>query len=138
MKGRLAMSNRRVNYNDFSQVMVDILNDYVDDVFDAVKETSDDLGAKALVAVRGASPRDTGDYAAGWMKVNRNSRKNNYYAVRIRNKTEYRLTHLLNFGHVFKSYGHVWGRYRGDNHITRTELEFKRRFGVELKTKLER
>ena len=122
--------------NDFYDVMTDLLTEYEDEIYNDVVETAQDLSKQALIMVKGASPRNTGAYAAGWIKNTRNNKNARYYVVRIRNRDHYRLTHLLNFGHNFKSYGKVWGRYRGDNHITNTELEFKRRFAVELKTKI--
>ena len=132
------MAKKYVTSNEFGKAMLEMLNDYGDEIYDDVEQTSKDIASKALSAVKGASPRDTGDYAAGWGKNTLNNKRAGYYCVRIRNRAEYRLTHLLNFGHYFKSYGKVWGRYRGDNHITRTELEFKKRFAVELKHKIER
>jgi len=130
------MSKKYVTSNDFGKAMLDLLNEYDDEIYEDVVQTSKDVASQALMAVKGASPRNTGAYAAGWGKNTLNNKNARYYVVRIRNKDHYRLTHLLNFGHNFKSYGKVWGKYRGDNHITKTELEFKRRFAVELKTKI--
>lgn len=132
------MAKKYVSSDDFGKAMVDLLNEYEDEIYDDVQQTTKDLGSQALMAVKAASPKNTGAYAAGWSKNNVNNKRAGYYYVRIRNKERYSLTHLLNFGHNFKSYGKVWGKYRGDNHITRTELEFKKKFTVELKHKIER
>lgn len=132
------MAKKYVTSNDFGEVMLDLLNEYEDEIYNDVEETAKDLSSQALIAVKAASPKNTGEYAAGWTKRAINNKRAGYYCVRIRNKERYRLTHLLNFGHNFKSYGKVWGRYRGDNHITRTELEFKRKYAVELRHKIER
>lgn len=132
------MAKKYVTSNDFGEVMLDLLNEYEDEIYNDVEETAKDISSQALIAVKAASPKNTGEYAAGWTKNTINNKRAGYYCVRIRNRERYRLTHLLNFGHNFKSYGKVWGRYRGDNHITRTELEFKRKYAVELRHKIER
>ena len=134
------MANKKVSVNNFAKELTKIIMDYEEDVYDDVVSVTKDLGKQALVMVRAKSPKDTGTYASGWRKNTRNSKKDRYYCVRINNETSYRLTHLLNFGHKYKSYGKVWKhkKHIGDNHITNTELEFKRKFGVELKHKIER
>ena len=134
------MSNKRVSVNDFAKELTKIIMNYEEEIYDDVVSVSKDLGKQALVMVRAKSPKDTGTYASGWNKSTRNSKKDRYYCVRINNATSYRLTHLLNFGHRYKSYGKFWKgkRHIGDNHITSTELEFKEKFGVELKNKIER
>lgn len=134
------MANKKVSVNNFAKELTKIIMDYEEDVYDDVVSVTKDLGKQALVMVRAKSPKGTGTYASGWRKNTRNSKKDRYYCVRINNETSYRLTHLLNFGHKYKSYGKVWKhkKHIGDNHITNTELEFKRKFGVELKHKIER
>lgn len=135
------MSNyKRVSVDNFGKELTKIIMDYEEDIYDDVVEVTKDLGKRALNMVKARSPKDTGTYASGWVKNTRSSRKDRYYCIRIRNETSYRLTHLLNFGHRWKSYGKFWKKKRhpGDNHITNTELEFKRKYGVELKHKIER
>jgi len=130
---------KKVTADEFEGAMTDLLQEYLEDVYGIVSETSKDLGKQALNMVKARSPKNTGAYAAGWQKDNRGSQLDNYYYVRIRNKTRYRLTHLLNFGHHWKNYGKVWNRtYKGDNHITETELEFKEKYANQLRTKIGR
>lgn len=134
------MSNKKISAKDFKKELTKIILEYEEEVYDDVVSVSKDLGKQALVMVRARSPKNTGSYSSGWKKNTRSSKKDRYYCVRINNETSYRLTHLLNFGHKYKSYGKVWKhkKHIGNNHITNTELEFKRKFGVDLKHKIER
>lgn len=78
---------------------------------ETAKETAEDL--------RNTSPKGTGktsgDYARSWTFT----KKKHQYIVH--NKEHYRLTHLLDKGHVIKNQYGSYGRVLGDGHIRRAE-----------------
>lgn len=131
--------SKKIKYNQFGKIMKDWLDEYDEEIYDDVVNVSKDLSSKALIEVKTKSPRDTGNYASGWKKNIRNSKSQRLFVIRINNKNHYRLTHLLEFGHRFVSYGKEWRRKASAQpHITEIELEYKKKFGVELKHKIER
>ena len=90
----------------------------VDKTTKEVAEKAMDKTAKEAVAkLKNNSPRRSGKYAAGWTK-----KKEGRMDIIVHNKV-YRLTHLLNNGHVIKNKYGTYGRVNGDNHITKVEKE---------------
>lgn len=56
----------------------------------------------------------------------------NRYTVKIHNKTDYQLTHLLEFGHSTKT----GGRTKAQPHIRPIEEKYSKEFENELKKKI--
>lgn len=56
----------------------------------------------------------------------------NRYSIKIHNKTNYQLTHLLELGHATKN----GGRTKPQPHIRPTEVKYKKEFEKELKKKI--
>jgi hypothetical protein len=99
-------------------------SDLANEIVKAVKELSYELEAEiadiedevtksAVKKLKQKSPKLTGDYAKGWTR----KKQGNRYV--IHNKTDYQLTHLLEYGHV-KQDG---GRTQAIPHIRPVEEE---------------
>ena len=73
------------------------LTDYVEDIEEGVKETTDSISKEAVKEVKQKSPRRQGTrknpYWKGWTK--KKESKGRRYTTKIYNKTNYQLTHLL-------------------------------------------
>ncbi len=82
-----------------------------DIMYEAARDTAKDL--------RETSPkgkgRKSGEYARSW------TWKKDKHRYIVHNKDHYRLTHLLNNGHVIKNKYGTYGRTLGDGHIRRAE-----------------
>lgn len=82
------------------------LNDYADDVNDAVKEAVASAGKEAVKDLKATSPKLTGKYAKSWT-VKKVSESSHGLDVVVHNKKYYRLTHLLEHGHAKRGGGRV-------------------------------
>lgn len=85
----------------------------------------------ALIEVKRKSPVDKlstrgRHYADGWT-ISKSSSQG-YYSKKIWNKTDYQLTHLLEFGHADRSGGHV----NAKPHIRETEETYRQKFIEDL------
>lgn len=89
--------------NELSRELVGIMKQYADGVDDAIERGLDSVAKEALRAVRRESPKRTGEYRRGW-SIDKSRRSGNISFV-VYNKKHYRLTHLLENGHMtrFKS-----------------------------------
>lgn len=78
----------------FSEQLTKALRDYTEEVVKGIEEGKVKVANDTVTMLREISPKNTGDYAKGWAK-------STIKGVQvIHNKTDYQLTHLLEFGHV--------------------------------------
>lgn len=70
-------------------------------------------------------------YAKGW-RLKQDKLRKNRYSVKIHNKTDYQLTHLLEFVHATRN----GGRTKAQPHIRPTEEKYSKKFEKELKKKI--
>ena len=92
-------------YNNITDV-VDILNEYTDDVQNEISEAESTLANKAasdLRATSGTYKVRTGKYNKGW-RVNEKKGRG-YINCTVYNATDWRLTHLLENGHTTRNGG---------------------------------
>lgn len=107
------------------------LSEYKEDISDVVEIVSNKVGQEATSELKKDSPRLTGDYAKGW-RLKKDKVGKNRYTVKIHNKTDYQITHLLEFGHVTRN----GGRTKAIPHIKPVEEKYKKIFEQELKNKI--
>lgn len=113
-------------------------NDYVEDINEEVRETTDKLITQAKNDLKATSPKGKGlrdkPYHLGWALKTPNRGKNRYHRV-VWNKTNYQLTHLLEFGHHKKD-GTGW--VEAQPHIRPIEEKYKVKFTETLINKIRR
>jgi hypothetical protein len=117
----------------FAQAVKEYLEIYVEDIGETVEETSNQIGKEARDELKQTSPKKTGKYAKGWT-VRKDKKNKNYYTVKVWNRTDYQLTHLLEFGHATKN----GGRTKAIPHIRPVEEKYKNKFEKQLKDKIRR
>lgn len=130
------MSNN-VKPEDIQKVVKDYLKDWIEDIEEDVEETTNDLTKQAVKELKQTSPRGNGTrgkpYWKGWTQQ-KNRRINGKYTVKIHNKTNYQLTHLLEFGHVTRN----GGRTKAIPHIRPLEEKYSKLYEEKITTMIKR
>lgn len=103
-----------VNLGSFADALIDVLQEYNDEVIVASKEAVEEVSEECRQEITRNSPRGEGDggknghYADDWKKkIIFQSGDEIVYTVY--NKRHYQLTHLLEYGHE----KWLWGNYTG-------------------------
>lgn len=93
-----------IKIDDLATELANALAGYSDEVTEKVKKAVDEetkIACKELIL---RSPKKTGDYAADW--TSKKTYEGKYTRTKeIYNKTNYQLTHLLEFGHARRGGG---------------------------------
>ena len=104
------MADKRVDIDGLAAAISQYLDEFkeatTENVYEACKETSDVI----LADLKASSPRDTGKYARSWIAT---IDKAGSWARAILHDRQYRLVHLLEYGHA-KVNG---GRTRPQPHV---------------------
>ena len=133
------MSNN-IKPEELKKVIRDYLDEYIEDINDDVKETTNVVIKDARDELIKTSPRSgiarNTKYYKGWsIKTGGKTRKRKYYSKVVWNKTNYQLTHLLEFGH-HKRDGTGW--VEAKPHIQKVEEKYKLKFADLLEKKIKR
>lgn len=123
--------SKPIKVDSLSKEIMKALENYSDDISEAVEEVSDKVGEEAVKEIKQVSPKKCGKYAKGW-KLKKDKLGKNRYSVKIHNKTDYQLTHLLEFGHATKN----GKRTKAIPHIRPIEEKYSKEYERELKRKL--
>lgn len=83
----------------------DILNEYSQDIQDGIKQSALDVSKESVSTLKQTSPKMTGAYRKGW-RVKKEVGRNSITCI-IHNDKHYRLTHLLEKGHMKRNGGKV-------------------------------
>ena len=130
------MSNA-IKPENLEKAVTEYLENYVEDIEEDVEDTTNTVVKEAKQELIQTSPRsgvarDT-KYYKGWaIKNGGRTRKGKYYSKVIWNKTNYQLTHLLEFGHATRN----GGRTKPQAHIRPVEEKYRKEFEKELKMKI--
>ena len=124
-------ASNRVQYNEITSTVMKYLNNYRENIQDDVVEVTDNITAKAREELIQKSPRSgrsrKNPYYRGWT-VKVSTRGATKYHKVIWNRTNYQLTHLLEFGHI-KSNGTGWvNPSPAGGHIRPVEEKYKVEF----------
>lgn len=83
-----------VKIDDLSDAISRYLREYTEEVGEKIELAKDEVGKKAVKALKQKSPQQTGSYSKGWRL------KKTTFGHIIHNATDYQLTHLLENGHI--------------------------------------
>ena len=92
-------------YDDFMDIAT-ILDDYSNAISEGMYEASVKISKEGADKLKHTSPMKTGEYRKGW-SVKKEIPNKWSFKNTIHNKTEYRLTHLLENGHATRNGGRV-------------------------------
>lgn len=126
--------SKKIKVDNLSKEILKALENYSDDISTLVKETADEVGKEATEELKQKSPKRKrlgGRYAKGWRLKTDKIGKNKYF-IKIYNKTDYQLTHLLEFGHATRD----GGRTKAIPHIRPVEEKYSREYENKLKQKI--
>jgi len=73
------------------------LEEYTTEVEEKLDDVKKEVANETVKLLKQTSPKKTGDYARGW------ARKRVGTAEVVHNRTDYQLTHLLEYGHATKT-----------------------------------
>lgn len=115
---------KKVKIDDLSSTILDYMENYNEDIRKQVRKVLNKDSKEALNKVVYYSP-DSGSirknkYKWGW-EIKTEGNTKDVISKKIWNKTNYRLTHLLEFGHVTKK----GDRVPAQPHIREVESEYK-------------
>lgn len=131
------MSNT-IKPEKLQEAIQDFLENYSEDIEEEVKDATNTTVKEAKMELVQTSPksgrvRDT-KYYKGWALKNGTKNRNHRYTRVIWNKTNYQLTHLLEFGHATRN----GGRVKAIPHIRPVEEKYGVKFADLLKQKIRR
>ena len=124
---------------ELEKALTEYLENYVEDIEEDVEDTMNAVIKEAKQELVQTSPRsgiarDT-KYYKGWaIKNGDKTRKKHYYGKTIWNRTNYQLTHLLEFGHATRN----GGRTQAQPHIRKVEEKYGTKFADLLENKIRR
>lgn len=109
------------------------LSEYKEFIEEEVEKIGKNVGKEAMNELKMTSPRGVKKrYSKGWKT--QNSRRKNSFTVKIYNKTDGSLTHLLEYGHATKN----GGRTEAIPHIRPVEEKYSNKFEQTLKDNIRR
>ena len=129
--------SKTIDASELQKAVMDYLEDYKEDIDEDVIEVVDEVTKQAKDELKQTSPRGKGPranpYYRGWAVKLSKKRTGVYHKV-IWNKTNYQLTHLLEFGHATRN----GGRTRAIPHIRPVEEKYNVEFVDKLEKKIRR
>ena len=119
----------KIKPTDFSSAVEKILSEFGETSAKAVAKAAEETAKATVQELKQSSPKNQkdgpkirrGKYARGWKVKEEKSTTIPTYTVH--NATDYQLTHLLEYGHVLKKGGRVYGRAKPYPHIAKAEAE---------------
>lgn len=132
------MSNT-IKADELQKALTDYLENYVEDIEEDVKDTVTEVAKEAKQELVQTSPKSgiarKTKYYKGWaIRNGGRTRKKHYYGKTVWNKTNYQLTHLLEFGHATRN----GGRTNPQPHIRPVEEKYGTKFADLLEKKIRR
>lgn len=122
-----------IGIEDLADAVIDALETYSEEITEDVKAEVTKAGNYAKQIVKEASPELTGDYKKGWAVKVAYDGPNDRRVV-IHNRTEYQLTHLLEYGFV----GRNGKRVEGKAHIADAQIKAEEYFEKRVEDILKR
>lgn len=123
--------SKTIKADQLTKELTKALESYSDDISEVVEEVSNNVGKEAIEEIKQLSPKKRGNYSKGW-SLKKDQLGKSKYCIKIHNKTNYQLTHLLEFGHVTKN----GKRTKAIPHIRPVEEKYSKKYEQELKRKI--
>lgn len=112
--------------NDLSGEIMKCLQEYTEEVVEALEKTEKELADEAVRTLKQTSPKKSGKYARSWTQTKQGKK-------RIVHNRRYQLTHLLEKGHAKRNGGRVAARVHIAPVEQRISKEAVERFKENLK-----
>ena len=116
------MGRKKISIDDLYGEVEKTINDLAKTVDEKTAELTVEYGKIAKNMLRDKSPKLTGDYSKGW--AYKKQKSNQGMDVMIYNRTDWQLTHLLEYGHAKRG----GGRVRAIPHIKPVEEQIHEEF----------
>lgn len=130
------MSNS-VKPENLQKSIREYLENYAEDIYESVVKTTDEITEEAVAELKQKSPRRKGSrkkpYYKGWRKQQEKQNKGKY-VIKIHNKTNYQLTHLLEFEHATKK----GKKTKAIPHVRPIEKKYKEKYEKSITTVIRR
>lgn len=139
----MSRRRRRTDVLGLESVMNQLLAEYGDDVYEVSQECLDETVRQAVEDLRSVNHfapggRPSGEYSGSWTSEERYKKRWKTVQV-VYNEEHYRLTHLLEKGHVSKNgTGRTFGRVSAYPHIAKVEESVKEELPKRIKEAIER
>lgn len=128
---------KSIKAEELESTLKQYLNEYEENIEENVKETTNAITKEAVKEIKKTSPRRKGSrknpYYKGWTKKVGKQNKGKY-TVKIHNKTNYQLTHLLEFGHATRN----GKRTKAIPHVRPLEEKYNKLYEEKLTTVIKR
>ena len=129
--------SKSIKTEELESTLKQYLNEYEENIEEDVKETTNTITKEAVKEIKKTSPRRKGSrknpYYKGWTKQVAKQNKGKY-TVKIHNKTNYQLTHLLEFGHATRN----GKRTKAIPHVRPLEEKYNKLYEEKLTTVIKR
>lgn len=129
--------SKTIKAEELQEEVMKALTKYKEDIEEDVKDTTDTLTKEAVTELKQTSPRGHGTrknpYHEGWSRQKDKQNKGKY-TVKIHNRTNYQLTHLLEFGHATRNAG----RTNAIPHIRPLEEKYNKLYEERITTVIKR
>lgn len=129
--------SKSIKIDELQGVIKDYLENYIEDIEEDVKETTDQLSKEAVKELKKESPRRKGDkrenpYYKGWSRKKQS--KGRKYTMTLYNRTNYQLTHLLEYGHAIRN----GGQTKAIPHIKPIEEKYNKLYEEKIEKAIKR
>lgn len=118
---------------DLTIAIQETLQTFAHGVETAVDKAAEQTGKDTVAELKSSGPVMTGRYRRSWRM-----KKDKKGAVTVYNAKYYRLTHLLEHGHVLRRNGRVIGRSPALPHIAAAEEKAEKEFTELIKANIEK